>query len=295
MQLAVWLHDTRRARSARREHAECIGVRTMRHSIRFSSRPRPSTRAFAFALLFSISSVSAAQASNTSDPVRSLATRAQLQSDLAACEKSPKVVEVATNCSKEQMDAIRRRLSDGDFKAGDRIVLNVPGEATLTNDTIIVQAGPIASLNGLADVSLKGVLRSELRDYLVVQLRRFLKNPDVHAVSLLSVGVAGDVGRPGYYSMPYQAQLTDVIMAAGGGTGSSDLRRIYIRRGSRTTWPAEETRSAIAKGLTLDQIDLRAGDEIVLGSRRQTNWPLIMGIAGTLLGVATFLTTTRGR
>lgn len=246
-------------------------------------------------LLLAIPAIAASQ-TPTEDPTRSLASRAQLQSELTALEQTAQHArsEDERDRARSQSATIRRRLTEGDFRVGDRIALTVLGDTALT-DTLVVQPGPRISLSGLTELSLQGVLRAELRDHIAKTLKKYVKDPEVHAVSLLRVGIAGDVARPGYYAVPFESLLSDVIMVAGGGTGTTDLHSITIRRGDETSWDEKGVQQAIAGGYTLDQMDLRVGDEITVGSKRERNWGLILGIAGTLLGVATLLTTMSNR
>ncbi|MGD2046543.1 MAG: hypothetical protein PVH96_10000, partial [Gemmatimonadota bacterium] len=53
-------------------------------------------------------------------------------------------------------EAIRGRLTDGDFRVGDRIALSVQGEPSLP-DTIPVQPGPMIALPLFGEISLHGV------------------------------------------------------------------------------------------------------------------------------------------
>ena len=234
-----------------------------------------------------------AQAKTSSDPAQSLASRSQLQAELTEAERTADSTRSRELRAKKRAQAaqIRERLSLGDLRVGDRIALRVLGEPTLT-DTFTVRAGPTITLPGLTDVPLAGVLRSELRDHLTAIIKRYVKEPSVEAVPLLRISVTGEVAHPGYYSVPFEALLSDAIMLAGGATGSSDLRRTIVRRGESTVLDARDVQSAIAAGSTFDKVNLIAGDEIAIAARRNTNWPFVLGIVGTLLGVATFLTTS---
>jgi protein involved in polysaccharide export with SLBB domain len=234
-----------------------------------------------------------AQAKTSSDVTQSLASRSQLQAELAEAERTADSTRSGELRAKKRAQAaqIRQRLTAGDLRVGDRIALRVLGETTLT-DTFTVRAGPSITLPGLTEVPLAGVLRSELRDHLTATLKRYLKEPSVEAVPLLRISVTGEVARPGYYSVPFEALLSDAIMLAGGATASSDLRRTVVHRGESTVLDASDVQSAIAAGSTFDKVNLIAGDEIAIGARRNTNWPFVLGIVGTLLGVATFLTTS---
>ena len=54
----------------------------------------------------------------------------------------------------------------------------------------------------MPDISLQGVLRSELQDYLTTQLGKYIKRPEVQTTSLVRVAVMGSVNKPGFYQLP---------------------------------------------------------------------------------------------
>lgn len=228
-------------------------------------------------------------------PPTNLATRMELQRAASEAERVASSSPDQSLRTRKQLEAarLRTRLQAGDFRVGDRIYLRVYGDTTL-DDTLTVQPGPSISVHALTTVPLAGVLRSELRDRLTEALGKYLRTPDVQVTSLMRVGITGEAGRPGYYTLPFESLLSDAIMAAGGPTATGDLHRISIRRGSATMLEGDDVQKAIAEGSTLDQLDLRPGDEIVIGQRHQTNWPMIMGWIGTAMGIATLSLMMRG-
>jgi hypothetical protein len=183
---------------------------------------------------------------------------------------------------------LRSRIRNGDFAAGDRIVLVVVGEAALT-DTFAVRAGPALELPDLPPLLLNGVLRSELQQHLTRELGRFLRNPQVQAVSMLRVAVMGEVGRPGYYDVPADMLLSDVLMVAGGPVGTSDLKRARIRRGDDPVYSARSIQIALSGGMTLDALSLQSGDEFFIAPRRRTSWTAIIQATTIVTGVVALL------
>jgi protein involved in polysaccharide export with SLBB domain len=185
-----------------------------------------------------------------------------------------------------QAASARERLANGDFQPGDRIAMVVQGEPTLT-DTISVRANQIIHLTNLPDISLHGVLRSELQDFLKQQLGQYLRNPDVRAVSLVRVDVLGPVLRPGFYTAPADELVSDVVMQAGGLAPQADINKTVVRRGEVLVQPAARVQDALARGETLDQLDVRAGDAIVIGERPAGgNFLKVLGIVGAIAGIA---------
>ncbi len=185
-----------------------------------------------------------------------------------------------------QAESARERLANGDFQVGDRIAMVVQGEASLS-DTLTVRANQIVHLANMPDISLHGVLRSELQDYLKQQLGQYLRNPDVRAVSLVRVDVLGPVLRPGFYTAPADELVSDVVMQAGGLSPQADINKTVVRRGEVLVQPATRVQEALARGETLDQLDVRAGDAIVVGERPPGgNFIRVLEVVGAVAGIA---------
>jgi protein involved in polysaccharide export with SLBB domain len=183
--------------------------------------------------------------------------------------------------------SLRQRLRDGDFAIGDRLVLSYVTDVSHT-DTLTVRSGREVELPGKIMVSLAGVLRSEVKDRLSTELLKYVRAEQIDVTPLMRVGVLGDVAHPGYFAFASDIPLTDVIMGAGGPTATADLDRSVVRRGNVVYKSAVETRAAIARGLTLDQFGLNAGDELVIGQRPSSSrTTAILGLVG---GVGTVLT-----
>ncbi len=160
-----------------------------------------------------------------------------------------------------EAELVRRRLDEGDFQVGDRILLSVENEPALS-DTFTVDPGRLLTLPTIGDVSLTGVLRSELKSHLDVQISQFLREPIVRARSLIRISVLGGVGQPGFYTVPGEMLLTGAIMLAGGPSPEARIEDIRVERGTQRIWEAGAHQEAIAEGQTLDQLGIRAGDRI---------------------------------
>lgn len=210
-----------------------------------------------------------------------LETRAATLESIAAGRDSS---ELARARAGRDAARLRARLRDGDFQVGDRIILRVANDAALS-DTFSVVAGRMLPLRNLATVPLTGVLRSELDEHLQRELAKYFKEPQVTATPLVRVGVLGAVMRPGYYAFSPDIVVTDVVMYAGGPTGEADLARSIVRRGQQELWNRDDFTSAVRQGQTLDEMNFVAGDEIVVGTRKQTNWPAIFQATTVLLAV----------
>jgi protein involved in polysaccharide export with SLBB domain len=220
------------------------------------------------------------------DEAHTEATRAQLQALAISTEAdAAKAPDAATRQQKQMQAAtIRARLRDGDFDVGDRVLLSIRGDSTIA-DTVTVRAGRMIKLENMPDITLQGVLRSELQDYLTTQLARYIKRPDVQTTSLVRVAVMGAVAKPGFYQLPADLALADAIMLAGGPTTTADVDRTQIKRGEDVIYSPQLLGQEVAKGATLDQLNIRPGDQILIGERHKTNWGLVASIVGITAGL----------
>jgi polysaccharide export outer membrane protein len=227
---------------------------------------RPRCIVLAAALFVAAAPARAAQSPDAWDPGRILVTRVDLEDllrRLEATAASPAYSQSLRDRARAEAVQIRARLADGDFRVGDRITLVVATEATLT-DTFDVREGRVLRLPMIGDVPLSGVLRSELEEHLRAAIGRFIKDPEVHARSLIRLSLLGEVARPGYYAVPTDMVLSDALMLAGGPTGSAKLTKIRIERSGAPIMGNEGLQQAIAQGRTIEQLSLRAGDQVVV-------------------------------
>lgn len=181
-----------------------------------------------------------------------------------------------------------------EFHVGDRIALTVEGPQTI-NDTVVVRDGLILRLVGLGDIPLAGVKRSDVQTYLTQQIGKFIRDPVVHATPLVRIAVLGQVGRPGFYTMPSDVLLSDVVMKAGGPTGNADLNRSVVKRGSQELLSKEQVASALASGMTLDQLGVAPGDQMVVGEKPSSSFDTILKVLGVAIPVLTLLIYLKSR
>ena len=177
------------------------------------------------------------------------------------------------------------RLDHGDFQDGDKIFITFRQGASTFADTVVVRAGKRLELPLMGDVSLEGVLRSELAAHLTTHLKGYFRDPAVTAVPLVRLGLLGSVARPGYYYTPADMPLSDVLMRAGGPTPNADLNKVSIRRLGDMLIDESNTSTALREGMSVDMLGMQAGDEVQVGEKRRTNWTLIIPIASSVLGL----------
>jgi polysaccharide export outer membrane protein len=212
------------------------------------------------------------------------ATRERLAAELARLEGED------APAARAEASLIRARLDGGDFQMGDRILITVEGEKQLS-DTFTVHDGPALELPQVGSVSLQGVLRSELASRLEAHLSRFLRSPVVTVRPLVRILVEGDVARPGYYSASSQQALADLLTQAGGLSARAKPSQMRIERGNQSIWSGQPLQDALGRGYSLDQLNLRAGDRVLVPSRGDSDrtWRIL----GVLVSVPLAIYTLR--
>lgn len=225
---------------------------------------------------------SGAQAQASSNP---LVSREELVAAATQAETAAKGSNADSRARTSIVAAsIRQRLRDGDFQVGDRVVVVLASDI-VHRDTLVVRAGRVLELPGKIAVPLTGVLRSELQDRVASEVLKYVKARQIEVTPLMRVAVLGEVAHPGYFAFASDLPLTDAIMGAGGPSAVADFGRSIVRRGNTEFRSSAETHRAIADGLTLDQFGLSAGDEVVIGRRREFSSTLL-----TMIGAAASLT-----
>ncbi|MDR0787720.1 MAG: polysaccharide biosynthesis/export family protein [Gemmatimonadota bacterium] len=223
-------------------------------------------------------------------------TRAQLRSLLAEYENtaaSSANSGAVRDRARTDAELIRHRLDAGDFQTGDQIVLTVEGEPTLTA-AFSVEAGPALQLPGIGSIPLAGVLRSELQDHLRQQLARYLRDPVITARSSIRILVSGQVTEAGYKLLPTNTVISDVLSYAGGATSTADIPRIQIERGNEVIWDPAALQVAIVQGRTLDQMNLRAGDHLVVPVLRESTMSSVAKYSAVVIPVVLLIATLAG-
>jgi hypothetical protein len=98
--------------------------------------------------------------------------------------------------ARRSADLVRARLTDGDFQVGDRIVLTVQQQPEMS-DTLTVRSGRVVTIPVVGDLSLAGVLRAELNDYMHEHVARYVRDPTVRTETLIRSWSRARWGAPG--------------------------------------------------------------------------------------------------
>jgi SLBB domain len=251
-------------------------MNTLTHSVRMSA-----FAAGAYALLIAatilVPTTVAGQEPGAIDARRPGVTRAQLQQalvDAEALSNSDAYSAAFRDDKRQEAALIRERLLEGDFFVGDEInltMLSVVGDSGI-GGLRAVGPGRILSLPGLPDIPMRGVLRSEVEPYLTEQIGRYIRDPQLKARPTIRLTILGSVGKPGFIQLDSDLLLSDALNQAGGIVNGSVMDRSKITRGKDEIVDGAAFEKAIADGVTLDELNLRAGDVIDVGTKSTKNW-----------------------
>ena len=160
-------------------------------------------------------------------------------------------------------DSIHTRLQGGDMRIGDRLRLTVEGQQALT-DTFAVSAGPALVLPTVGRVDLAGALRSELEARIAGRVDSVYRDAVVRVRPLTRIAVLGGVARAGFYALPSDALIADVIGATGGVSPEAQLNKVYVERGRERLYPADSILVAMRTARTIGDLGLEDGDRLVV-------------------------------
>lgn len=209
-----------------------------------------------------------------SDARRPVLTRAQLQQAMEEAEAIANSEAYSASFRESKRDEaarIRERLLEGDFYVGDQISITMIGDSGISGIRL-VGPGRMLTLAGLPDIPMRGVLRSEIEAYLTEQIGRYVRDPQVKARPTIRLTFMGGVGRPGFYQMDADLMLSDALMQAGGIGNGTELKSSKILRGEEEIMDGDAFNKAVTDGVSLDQLNLRAGDVLQVGQKSTKDW-----------------------
>lgn len=223
------------------------------------------------------------------------ATRADLAARVAQLEQqvsSGQLKGKDAEQAKKDIVAIQGRLSAGDFQVGDRFVITARMDS-IRADTASVRDSLKVSVLNLPDLSISGVLRSELDERLNAHVARYVRNVTIRTNVLTRVAVLGAVRMPGFYYASPDRPVSDMVMLAGGPAPQANLDQFEVYRARTRLLGTKESRNAVRSGATLEQLDIRSGDEFRIPEKRKINWQMVLQLflilSSLLFAVVNFL------
>jgi protein involved in polysaccharide export with SLBB domain len=120
----------------------------------------------------------------------------------------------------------------------------------------------------IGEVSLAGVLRSELKTRVSAAVNEVILTSRATARPLVRIAVFGAVARPGFYTIPLETRVDNLVMLAGGPVPNALVNGMRFQRGDTTVLDADELRGLVASGAVVGEIGLQEGDQLVIDQGR---------------------------
>jgi polysaccharide biosynthesis/export protein len=180
--------------------------------------------------------------------------------------------------------------------AGDRIRVDIFQVEELSGEYVVLVDGSV-SFPLIGNQKVEGLTVAQLNAMLAQKYAAYLKRPIV-TIGLLSprplkVAIAGEVNRPGSYTMNFGEQgqkfpsVTDLIQQAGGITTTADVGQVQIRRviQGRQQVVTLDMWQLIRNGNQGQNIALRDGDSVVIPTKDQLDPGEIRDLADANFGI----------
>ncbi len=182
--------------------------------------------------------------------------------------------------------------------AGDRIQIDIFDAPEYSGDRGRTQVLVDGTLNLplVGNVSVKGMTLRQAEAELSKRYARYFKRSIVTITLLsarpLTIGILGEVGRPGTYTIPLATQdggtqfptLTRALQTAGGITQAADVRRVEIRRPQRVGPPqiiTVDLWNYFQSGNLQSDLTLRDGDSVFIAANPNPNLAESLQLADT--------------
>lgn len=143
---------------------------------------------------------------------------------------------------------------------GDLIRVEIWREEDLSGEFLVDPNG-VVTLPLLGDLDVTRIPMARIRETVMEQYRVHLRNPSINVTPLRRINVLGEVQKPGIYSVDPTISLAGAVALAGGATSNGDLNRIRVVR------KGEEVGERVSAADRLDSIDIRSGDQVLVGRR----------------------------
>lgn len=203
------------------------------------------------------------------------AKRIDLQSRVSSLETelaNPKLSSSKRKADQAEIAQIKNRLEAGDFKTGDLLVVTVNVEEKPSVDTATVRDNGMISISRVPDVSVAGVLRSEVQEKVKNHVATYFKRPEVRVNFTTRITVVGAIGRSGTFSVAPDRPLSEIIIVAGGGAPNAKVDQLEVKRAGKVFISKDQSKKLLFQGKTVAEVGIQNGDEVVIPGKRQFTW-----------------------
>jgi len=175
----------------------------------------------------------------------------------------------------------------GGLNPGDQIRIIVWRKPEFSGDFPIAANGTITHPL-YREVQVTGVPLSVVEDRLRTFLTRYETTPQFVIQPLVRIIVGGEIRSPNIYSVPPETTIAQAIALAGGPTERGELNQVRVVR------DRQEIKMDISKpDSDAGVLQIRSGDQILVGRKRQSILAIIGPITSSIAAAAAITTVIR--
>ena len=176
------------------------------------------------------------------------------------------------------------------LRPGDVLVITVWGQEAYSGEFKVDETGHIP-YPVLGEIDTRDKTVTQIREVIKAGLEQIFNDPFVTVNPQFSIAVLGEVRNPGLFPVDPTLTVLDIVAMAGGPGPNGNINKIQLLRGGQTLDLRFEQDRVGA--LTLQQVGLRSGDQIMVARRGFTGDDLrtLLSILQLGLSVAILGTT----
>lgn len=167
------------------------------------------------------------------------------------------------------------------LQPGDVVKLWVWREEEMTGEFPVPESGVIV-FPKIGAWTVTGKSTETLKDELLAEYRRFLRNPSIEITFLRRVSILGAVREPGLYAVDATMSMASVLALAGGTTEHGRPDRVELFR------DGERLVTQITQRTRVSDLPLRSGDQLYVPERTwlSRNSALVSAMLSGIVSVA---------
>ncbi|HEY0809222.1 MAG TPA: polysaccharide biosynthesis/export family protein [Longimicrobiales bacterium] len=148
------------------------------------------------------------------------------------------------------------------LQVGDVLKLRIWREPDLSGE-FMVPAGGVIVFPKIGPRKVTGQPTAELRDALIAEYQKYLRNPSIEITFLRRVNVLGAVRQPGVYSLDPTMTIAMAVAMAGGLTPDGNPDRVELQR------DGQRLEARISQRTTIAELPIQSGDQLYV---RERSW-----------------------
>ncbi len=175
------------------------------------------------------------------------------------------------------------------LRPGDVLQIVVWGQEEYSGSFKVDETGRIP-YPVIGAIDTRGKTMAQIRNEILVALSQIFNAPFVTVTPQFNIAVLGEVRNPGLFSVDPTQTVLDIVAMAGGPNSNGNINKIQLLRGGQTLDLRLE-RDRVG-GLTLQEVGLRSGDQIMVARRGFTGDDLRMLLSILQLGLSVAILIT---